>query len=371
MSIELIDKIKPKNNGSFPLVDAEDVLMPDGKRLSEAEFESDWATMKNKPFYEEKHNSNGTFTDAPDVYFDAMAGTFYTAYKVSDIVLTTEELLKMSIGIQSDAVIASWIPAEADILVDTDDITIFRATDTTAFAVARTAGEINYEHGGVSYTVPVPETGIYYLIEYGSEWSEISISFSYTDLKKLDAVYLPDGLATEEYVDEKLAEMSGGSSETVILEEQDITGFAYNEMFGYLLNVSPSPFTVEVGKAYRVEWDGDSYEVTAEDASSFSEGTLLLGNGVSVGLSGNNEPFAIGWSSTGVSFFAFEDSDESHKIAIYQIGGNDNSLPKVTADDNGKILQVVDGAWKLVAIADSEVKTYIDSYISEALGGDY
>lgn len=35
MSVELIDKIKPKNNGNFPMVDAEDVLMPDGKRLSE------------------------------------------------------------------------------------------------------------------------------------------------------------------------------------------------------------------------------------------------------------------------------------------------------------------------------------------------
>lgn len=33
MSIELIDKIKPKNNGDFPLVDAHDVAMPDGTRL--------------------------------------------------------------------------------------------------------------------------------------------------------------------------------------------------------------------------------------------------------------------------------------------------------------------------------------------------
>lgn len=35
MAIELIDKIKPKNNGSFAMVDAEDVAMPDGTRLSE------------------------------------------------------------------------------------------------------------------------------------------------------------------------------------------------------------------------------------------------------------------------------------------------------------------------------------------------
>lgn len=35
MAIELISKIKPKNGGNFPMVDAEDVLMPNGKRLSD------------------------------------------------------------------------------------------------------------------------------------------------------------------------------------------------------------------------------------------------------------------------------------------------------------------------------------------------
>ena len=38
MSIYLIDKIKPKNNGNFPMVDAADVEMPDGKRLSEVDL---------------------------------------------------------------------------------------------------------------------------------------------------------------------------------------------------------------------------------------------------------------------------------------------------------------------------------------------
>ena len=37
MSVELIDKIKPKNNGGFALVDAADVEMPDGTRLSDFE----------------------------------------------------------------------------------------------------------------------------------------------------------------------------------------------------------------------------------------------------------------------------------------------------------------------------------------------
>ena len=35
MALPLADKIKPKNNGTFALVDATDVEMPDGSRLSD------------------------------------------------------------------------------------------------------------------------------------------------------------------------------------------------------------------------------------------------------------------------------------------------------------------------------------------------
>ena len=35
MAIELMDKIKPKGGGNFPMIDAADVEMPDGTRLSE------------------------------------------------------------------------------------------------------------------------------------------------------------------------------------------------------------------------------------------------------------------------------------------------------------------------------------------------
>ena len=46
-----------------------------------------------------------------------------------------------------------------------------------------------------------------------------------------------------------------------------------------------------------------------------------------------------------------------------------NLLPAAT--DNGHILQVANGVWKSVSVADSAVKTYIDEYISSALGGEY
>lgn len=53
------------------------------------------------------------------------------------------------------------------------------------------------------------------------------------------------------------------------------------------------------------------------------------------------------------------------------IGKPNIGLPSVTTEDNGKLLQVVDGAWKLVNVSESSIGTYIDDYISAALGGDY
>lgn len=38
MAIEVISKIKPKGNRDFAIVDAEDVQMPDGSRLSDSTF---------------------------------------------------------------------------------------------------------------------------------------------------------------------------------------------------------------------------------------------------------------------------------------------------------------------------------------------
>lgn len=49
MAIELISKIKPKNNGNFPLVDAEDIAYEDG-RLPDYMFkcltEEEYNTLK-------------------------------------------------------------------------------------------------------------------------------------------------------------------------------------------------------------------------------------------------------------------------------------------------------------------------------------
>lgn len=48
-----------------------------------------------------------------------------------------------------------------------------------------------------------------------------------------------------------------------------------------------------------------------------------------------------------------------------------SALPTVTTEDNDKILQVVNGKFEKVSLADSAVKTYIDEYINSALEGEY
>lgn len=51
-----------------------------------------------------------------------------------------------------------------------------------------------------------------------------------------------------------------------------------------------------------------------------------------------------------------------------KIGG---VLPIVTVNDEGKILCISDGKIVAAAVANTAIKTYIDDYISSALGGDY
>lgn len=61
MPIELIDKIKPKNNGTFAMVDAADVEMEDGTRLPEA-----LATLQKMILISKEEYESGAYLDVPE-----------------------------------------------------------------------------------------------------------------------------------------------------------------------------------------------------------------------------------------------------------------------------------------------------------------
>ena len=100
-------------------------------------------------------------------------------------------------------------------------------------------------------------------------------------IHKLDAKYLPDGVATEEYVQEEIAklDLSGGGTavsqtdilpeQTIVLESEDATStaapFMHIDSTGGELYQAFS--NLAVGETYIVVWDGETYECTAQDVS--------------------------------------------------------------------------------------------------------
>ena len=75
--------------------------------------------------------------------------------------------------------------------------------------------------------------------------------------------------------------------------------------------------------------------MAGQDTGHIASDTVGIGNLSAYGLSGNNEPFAIVWSSTDISFFA-TDTNDSHSVAVYEFtadeGGGD-----VAPEYNGSI----------------------------------
>lgn len=165
-------------------------------------------------------------------------------------------------------------------------------------------------------------------------------------VQKLDKKYLPDGLATEEYVQAEIAkiEVSGGGTGgkvswgnvtdkpfedtySEVLEEID-ANFQYIEEIGcygvaVMFGSEDIPvFPLALGDECVVVWDGEEYKVTVGDASSVlvdKADALFVGNGSIVDLAGNNEPFSIMWDSTGVMFISAVDTEsKKHTFRIYQ-----------------------------------------------------
>lgn len=111
-----------------------------------------------------------------------------------------------------------------------------------------------------------------------------------------------------------------------LLREQEISGFALDDEFGYAKIDNEPTFAITEGEKYFVTWDGATYETTAVSADSLIPGSVFIGNGTMLGLPGNGEPFAIGYGNGMLMYLAFTDASESHTVGVYQkvsMGSND------------------------------------------------
>ena len=178
-------------------------------------------------------------------------------------------------------------------------------------------------------------------------------------MKKLSAEWLPDGLATEDFVKEQIAaieipEGGGGSvsTEKVIYAEDTWDTFYSDSYFTYIFvqdfNESVPAFPLTLGDECVVVWDGVEYEVTVGDSSNILADTLFVGNGTQFGLLGNGEPFAIAWDSMGVTFVAWTDTEPTeHTVRIYQKAPLTVSWENVTDKPFGEeIVTIFEGTFQ-------------------------
>lgn len=103
-----------------------------------------------------------------------------------------------------------------------------------------------------------------------------------------------------------------------VLGETTYTFTFLSDLGAFGKNVMPAPCTLTLGETYTVTWDGEKYVCETQDASAlFGDSAVGLGNLSSVGLSGNGEPFGIGWSAMGMLVCsAVDTTPQSHTFSI-------------------------------------------------------
>lgn len=279
MAIELIDKIKPKNGGSFPMVDAADVQMGDGNRLS--------------------------------AFAEGVASKEYVHDYVQDFVPDVPE------GAATEEYVQQYVNDFASDFLDTTLTASGKAAESAAV--------------GQYFTQA--------MLTFGSELANKQPKGNY--------VKTVNGQTPDADGNVVVEVGGGGVSETVILAEQNFTS-TLDSTYGYFNTAQPSA-AFAVGQTYKVVMDGVEHTCEGVDASAFMAGGVFFGNGKNFGFPDTGEPFAAIFTPQNnvVSIMYLEDTaPTTHTVAIYQV--SEDALA-----------------------TESFVKSYVEQYISEALGGDY
>lgn len=143
-------------------------------------------------------------------------------------------------------------------------------------------------------------------------------------------------------------------------EEQTLNGFAIPEDDEfYNLDIMPAPFSLTAGQQYRVMWDSNEYICTAQHLI-FAPGAVFIGNGAFLEMPDTGEPFAFFYMASEegtVLSIATHTEGESHTVGVSH---------EVTA------VKTLEEKFLPDTLATKTyVETFVENYISEAIGGDY
>lgn len=106
-----------------------------------------------------------------------------------------------------------------------------------------------------------------------------------------------------------------------IFTNTTLSPFVEYPMFNLYGAQVESELSVQIDETYTIEWDGQTHECVAQDASALIDGAIVLGNAEDYNLDGNGEPFVIVvWDYGVVDFMSLTDTQEGgiHTVAIYK-----------------------------------------------------
>lgn len=281
--------------------------------------------IKNRPFYEE------TVTGEVVIEYDGDStgkvvvsmGEEGQLVKVSDLTPEPSEIIGGT-GI-----------VNGESMTITEDMVMDGRTEGVPVVVV---AEVMFVFYSPLAEMGVTETGIYFA-DMGVA-ATLKYTGTVTNIKKLDPKFLEFSKV----------------SDTALVDETVTNDYTFTNYFA-----------VVVGDTYLVEYDGTRYFCVAKTLTVGDVFVTYLGNADVVGLEDTGEPFII-YNTEEKWIFGTKSSTPDHSIKIYHVECakipkeclpddiGSSGLPEVTAEDNGKFLQVVDGAYALVALTDVSVE---------------
>jgi hypothetical protein len=156
---------------------------------------SDYNELLNRPIYDDRVISNYSFKENPTPVSFTCDALNYIFYKISDLVLTKEEIFGAQITIND---IKKLEFSQNNIVFETDEFIIAQesAENGWAFCFCNTVGTCNFTFSGQTLSIIVPEAGIYNVKQLDSGMSDVSIEILVSgELKQLDDKYIPNNIA--------------------------------------------------------------------------------------------------------------------------------------------------------------------------------
>lgn len=178
----------------------------------------------------------------------------------------------------------------------------------------------------------------------------MTVSITLDNIVPVPAKYLPDSVPFDESV-----ELISETTPTIVEDGNGVLFIASDVKF------IPN-------ETYEIMYAGTKYTCTAyADVSATTDGTVIIGNLAWIGMENTGEPFVMATMLTEAAVVVFPLAPGAlptvsiAKIKFQKISARclpDNvgglGLPKVSADDNGAILRVVDGAWAITRLPSVE-----------------